>query len=69
MTELIEPDNKSDAKFALVMALIVVAFVIGMVLGYVGGAYEMQQDIMSQAYERDLAVECLGKEGYHWDCK
>jgi hypothetical protein len=26
-------------------------------------------EIMQEAFDRGYAVECIGKDGYHWDCE
>ena len=41
--------------------------VILTVLLIIGGQYPAQ--LKREAYDRGYMVECLGVEGYHWDCE
>lgn len=33
------------------------------------GKLDGMKDVMYQAYERGFAVQCVGKEGYYWECE
>ena len=48
-----------SAVFAAVVGLAICVF-IGYALGVAS--------IKHQAYDRGYMVECLGKEGYYWEC-
>ena len=57
----------SEYTFGWVLGFIVggvLGFLIGGVLGLETGAW----NTMKEAYERDMAVQCLGKTGYYWEC-
>ena len=51
------------------MAMIVsLCLLLGGALGFTGGQINGSHKVMHQAYERGYMVECLGKEGYYWEC-
>lgn len=41
----------------------------GILIGMTHGSDLTYRDIMKQAYDRGHAVQCLGKEGYYWECE
>lgn len=40
----------------------------GVIIGGITNKFVLE-DLMKEAYDRGHAVQCLGKEGYYWDCK
>lgn len=54
-------------------AAAIIFFVCGIFLGGLGsllmGDSSGREMVMNQAYDRGYAVQCVGKEGYYWECK
>lgn len=51
-----------------IFSLLIVGVVCALFSFFVGAG--MGTSIkMSEAFERGLAVECLGEKGYHWECE
>lgn len=57
----------------LCYAMFAVGIIVGIFIGGLGGlsigSDITYDDIMKQAYDRGHAVQCLGKEGYYWECE
>ena len=45
------------------------SLLLGLLIGMTHGSDLTYRDVMKQAYDRVHAVQCLGKEGYHWECE
>ena len=45
-------------------ALIFVSFMMGIDIGQTEGV----EHTMKEAFERGYATQCVGIEGYHWEC-
>lgn len=45
------------------------SLLFGLLIGMTHGSDLTYRDVMKQAYDRGHAVQCLGKEGYHWECE
>lgn len=43
-------------------------FGIGTLIGMAVGSDFTYEEVMKEAYDRGHAVQCLGKEGYYWEC-
>lgn len=54
--------------FAIIICLFV-GFGIGTLVGLTHGSYLTYEAVMKEAYDRGHAVQCLGKEGYYWECE
>lgn len=48
--------------------IIITLLLISCFLFAVGGRLDGINDTMAQAFERGFAVQCLGKDGYYWEC-
>ena len=44
-------------------------FAGGILIGMTLGSDLTHNEIMAEAYSQGYAVQCLGKEGYYWECK
>lgn len=51
----------------LVIALIFLLVGVGM--GYLFGDDDATKQKMKEAFDRGYAVQCIGKEGYYWECE
>lgn len=55
-----------EGVFIFVIAL---AFLTaGIAIGNLSGYDEATEEKMKEAFERGYAVQCVGKEGYYWEC-
>lgn len=55
----------SEDTFTFVLLIAVVLGAVCYGLGFTHGS----NATMSKAYERGLAVQCLGKTGHYWECE
>lgn len=56
--------NDNGAMFIALIVLVGSVFWLGFILGI----NQTHQLTMKEAFDRGYAFECLGKEGYHWEC-
>jgi len=49
-------------------AIIIICAAVIYIAGAVAGGIVMRKMTMYEAYTRGLAVECIGKSGYYWEC-
>ena len=54
----------SDSLWALAFVGVIGSILIGSLIG-TSITYDKT---MKQAYDRGHAVQCLGREGYYWEC-
>lgn len=47
----------------------VFGFFIGILVGMTHGSDLTYREVMKEIYDRGHAVQCLGKEGYYWECE
>lgn len=45
------------------------SFILLLIAMFFVGAGFASNKIMTEAFERGYAVECLGKQGYYWECE
>jgi uncharacterized YccA/Bax inhibitor family protein len=59
--------NNDEVGGVLVIALIF--FVVGVTMGYLFVYNDATEKRMKEAFERGYAVQCVGIEGYYWECE
>jgi hypothetical protein len=46
----------------------VIVMLASIILGLVFGESLTRTELMTEAYNRGHAVQCLGRTGYYWEC-
>ena len=62
----------SDNAYLLLVGLLgslAIGFVSGFGLGHDFGQSSGIRDFKQQAFDRGYMVQCIGKEGYYWECE
>lgn len=49
--------------------LVVIVCALMVLILLFAGAHLGHKETMQEAYDRGLAVQCVGKVGYHWECE
>lgn len=57
----------SDIFSGIIIGLFL-GFGIGTLIGMAVGSDSTYEKVMKETYDRGHAVQCLGKEGYYWEC-
>lgn len=57
----------SDTIFLI--SILTFALAGGILIGIIIGSGLTYNGMMKEAYDRGHAVQCLGKEGYYWECE
>ena len=57
----------SNDVFVFVVPAFVI-LVVGLVIGHLFGHVDATEEKLKQAFDRGYAVQCIGKEGYYWEC-
>jgi hypothetical protein len=52
-----------DGVFGMILVIFVVACI------FMGGAYIGRLSVKSEAIDRGYMVQCMGVDGYHWECE
>lgn len=58
--------HREDVFAVVIPALLFL--VVGFVIGYLFGDDDATKQKMKEAFDRGYAVQCIGKEGYYWEC-